>query len=1524
MKKKLIALVGVLAVLLGVVSVSIFASLSNSSGDGASAVSDIDVTSAIVAGYAANGKVTVDGALNASEGWVLNGSLGSDDSFGAQWYMENGIPHLYLAVASGDGSRDDVSELYINGEEVVNPEFTYSVSTYNEKYIGEMGPLNISAYIEDIDSYDQYISISITLTGGGSYSGYLKLSSVNWWLTSNISNSLHPSGIGAHLMRGIEVDGLPGEYIGGNKITNGFKVFDRYSGDTLSEKQIGSRIELPFCDSEADEVSKYHDGMSNRDRTVYFSFDFQVDSMPVYNLAEALGGYQYTNKVANYGFTWRMGDGPVTDANGDTWSNVTMGGIVNTEEGLYLNICGDYNSVLKLNKTVGSTFNIGIGWHSNGDVSVYIDGVKKGYFANATRYMKDVIDDGVYMFTWRDEVTPVTGSEDNIEITVTNMAFGSALPESPVEALRFADILNGNNSAEEVTTALTLPTVLNKDSVSSGVNVNWTSSNPTVVAPDGTVTRPATGAAKVTLTASDGVNQKTFDVIVLGENHSSVRVMAVEGDINPGIGAAKLYSGNVFHFDSNNNSLVYDMVNETRVNVIKLTDIDNVSRLNRESVSIWVSDDNVKYTRLEDNFKLLHSGNNWYLYDFEATTRYVKVNYTLFDTVESDFTNVMCNIMSAYAEDVFGANTGSFSNKTVTVTNTTAKDQQDYPWRISAEGLGINNLTKIRVKLGDAYLYHYVDGSDIYVRIPDLAKDATAELTVYYGNPNALDSSDKEAVYEVTYGTKEMYAEDTTNRYLYTLKAGTVLGNGDTLEKDVLLCNRGYTFDLSYDGGVTWTKSGSFRPDDFTGVSVHAHGGYIFDNGRLYWRSSIYASSNDNYAKGSAIIVYSDNGGLTWENPKVVVPQTVDGKTFTSYDGYTNGVVLSNSIRQATGVDYVFPVAGFVSSTESAGLFIISKDDGANWTVDDTCLYLDSEQGSEGGLTESTLLENESGQLVWYCRNQTNQVVTFATATATVTADGLDWSKITSSSVFGTNTQPVLNKIDGDPILVWGGNNAFGGHSYNRMPLSFAVSYNGLTTFRNIQNAFSETFLEDYTQTELSAFITNPSVVKWQDELLVAYYTNTPGYKVFTRLTDFENWFYRTKGIYDSFDGQNTKYEGWITYMGGTSISDTESSRNYALQIAPNGVVSRSVPYLQNGTVSLDVLINAQSDFTIELQSAFTPMMNECAPITLRVSGGQLTANGTNIGPLTDGWRTITVNLGLAKTDKTASVCLDENDPVAITPVVSRKDNAGTEIPMDYVCYIAVSTGEATVCVDNVLVLSNLDAINYDGVISAPTVGITTQPTDREATVGETATYSVEAQGYGRMYQWYVSDDGENWTEIVGATSASYITDALTIEDTNNQYKCLVLDRNENSAESSAAKLTVNPFVGEISLDIGWDSMEFTYTDRTWNAQDHSYSGGKWSSTSNSIFATNKSNVDLEVTVTYEEEAGYGNISGSFDEDNTPHESTVILNKAENPETPDQEGGTASWILSLNGEPTGELERIQIGSVTIIVQQLAE
>lgn len=95
------------------------------------------------------------------------------------------------------------------------------------------------------------------------------------------------------------------------------------------------------------------------------------------------------------------------------------------------------------------------------------------------------------------------------------------------------------------------------------------------------------------------------------------------------------------------------------------------------------------------------------------------------------------------------------------------------------------------------------------------------------------------------------------------------------------------------------------------------------------------------------------------------------------------------------------------------------------------------------------------------------------------------------------------------------------------------------------------------------------------------------------------------------------------------------------------------------------------------------------------------------------------------------------------------------------------------------------------GGSSSLTPVISAQPTDASVPAGSAATLSVSASGADVSYVWQQSSDaGSTWTDIVGATLASYTTPATSPADNGKRYRVTVT-ASGISVTSSAVQLTV-------------------------------------------------------------------------------------------------------------------------------------
>lgn len=91
--------------------------------------------------------------------------------------------------------------------------------------------------------------------------------------------------------------------------------------------------------------------------------------------------------------------------------------------------------------------------------------------------------------------------------------------------------------------------------------------------------------------------------------------------------------------------------------------------------------------------------------------------------------------------------------------------------------------------------------------------------------------------------------------------------------------------------------------------------------------------------------------------------------------------------------------------------------------------------------------------------------------------------------------------------------------------------------------------------------------------------------------------------------------------------------------------------------------------------------------------------------------------------------------------------------------------------------------------------GITTGPVNSNTCLNGDASFSVTASGSTLTYQWQVSTDGgANYTDITGATSATFNITGATAAMNNNRYRVVVFSCGPVGTTSAAAILTVtNP-----------------------------------------------------------------------------------------------------------------------------------
>jgi hypothetical protein len=256
------------------------------------------------------------------------------------------------------------------------------------------------------------------------------------------------------------------------------------------------------------------------------------------------------------------------------------------------------------------------------------------------------------------------------------------------------------------------------------------------------------------------------------------------------------------------------------------------------------------------------------------------------------------------------------------------------------------------------------------------------------------------------------------------------------------------------------------------------------------------------------------------------------------------------------------------------------------------------------------------------------------------------------------------------------------------------------------------------------------------------------------------------------------------------------------------GVNTASVAITGSETLYAAFMINVQSDPTAQRQIAYwddngsagTPsaglFLN--ANRTLSVSKGSATPSATNATPLaaaTTAFVVLAYKAHGASGDDEVSVWINPTLGGS-EPAPSLTTTSGSDKTALQGFFLSQKTGyTGTIYIDEVR-LGTTWADVTPGTSGCDSAAVTSNPNNASVQAGQTATFTVEATGTSRTYQWeYSPDSGANWYPVsggTGATTASYTTAATTTGENNYQYHCVVsVACDSSTATSSAATLTV-------------------------------------------------------------------------------------------------------------------------------------
>ena len=243
------------------------------------------------------------------------------------------------------------------------------------------------------------------------------------------------------------------------------------------------------------------------------------------------------------------------------------------------------------------------------------------------------------------------------------------------------------------------------------------------------------------------------------------------------------------------------------------------------------------------------------------------------------------------------------------------------------------------------------------------------------------------------------------------------------------------------------------------------------------------------------------------------------------------------------------------------------------------------------------------------------------------------------------------------------------------------------------------------------------------------------------------------------------------------------------------------------GSVTLQEDLTIERGQTLDIPSGASLTIGNGA--TLTVNGGELT--GENIPA--EGVVYKVTEVTLSQSILTLDVGDTATLAATVTPTNATNQNVTWESSNPSVATVdesgkvtAVASGEATITVTTA---DGSKTANCDVTVNAATT-ITTQPQSVSVTEGQSATFSVTATGDNLCYQWQINS-GNGWSDITGATDASYTIDRTTTAMGGNQY-CCVVTGDGGTVTSDAATLTVRsydpPYTGKYSYEIVSDVGE--------------------------------------------------------------------------------------------------------------------
>ena len=837
----------------------------------------------------------------------------------------------------------------------------------------------------------------------------------------------------------------------------------------------------------------------------------------------------------------------------------------------------------------------------------------------------------------------------SMTMTQTPYADDQSVVEAAADTIT-EKMLLGSGDPQDVT-QLNLPATVTAGDMGVTCDVKWTIVDAAtgmkatnVNLTTGKVTR-AVDPMLLNLTAEVSYNgvgaTRTFQFQTEGKPGAG-KVAMIYNDMAPTTGTVTDWSDNSYqYFDTEQNSIVIDQGSSKKFTTIKLYDSDEVSRVAKQHLGVFISDDGKNFTKVL-GWHLHQDGKEYTIYNLNETARYVKVhtyhdNWAMSD-YEPSFYNAIPKMIAVGSEALPGVTGGFAHSADYVVKNTTGKEQHDYAVLVTISDLGAKagqykaDASDFRFTMGDEILPYWYNGQGaFYVQVPRMAADGSATVKAHWGNSSAKNFSDATAVFEVSYGNvavlpMTVLTEMGTHGRPWMFPNGDfiVVGRQGGTKADVAIYR-------STDGGQTFAQKAELAYNDAAYVGYGSgFGGFMYNEhtGRLYLLA--YRGSTKDKNDYRIMLLYTDDNGETWSEPLSLDPPNKepwgDNSTViqnypeqvTRHFLYGDGVTLSGYDGDGPNVDYVFSCTADDYSTDPftyAPLVLYSKDDGKTWTCSKDQIRINVDRtrthGTEDGVSETSVVELSNGDLYLVVRTQ--QEGNYYLWQAVSKDQGVTWEQ-SYSNIISVNSSPCLRQYGDNRILLWTGMNGLGATSYHRMPAHAAITTDDYKSFDKIVDLTFGTSLNTVRIEE--SRMTQPGIAVSEDgnTAVVAYYDNywlphgvsfAPGVNphqsgvvgtMAFRVDQFDDVIRYNKGGYDDFEVDKLKYQGWLCDSGHSIVLSSRQSVSgiYSMKVedvsagAPAHAL-RQVPSMKYGTVGAKVMVPVgnKDDFALELKAAY-------------------------------------------------------------------------------------------------------------------------------------------------------------------------------------------------------------------------------------------------------------------------------------------------------------------------------------------------